>query len=90
MSLGAREFGASSTITTAQHKEYSVELNLHANAGAYGTQTKKITSNLVLGMGFVTGTYFDLTPVLHSGVMYLNLERATSSRPNLEKWKVSS
>jgi len=89
LSFGATEFNADSTITTAQHQEYSVELSLHANRGVFGTETKKITSNLVLGMGFVTGRYYDLVPVLNSGVMFFKFEKCVSPRPGINKWKAT-
>ncbi|KAF8471887.1 endo-1,3(4)-beta-glucanase [Kalaharituber pfeilii] len=87
--FGATEFNSSSSITTAQHKEYSVDLSLHANIGSNGTSTKKIVSHLVLGMGFVTARYYDLRPVIHSGVMFRGLERATSPRAGVDKWRVT-
>lgn len=65
-----------------------MELSLHANRGVFGTETKKITSNLVLGMGFVTGRYYDLVPVLNSGVMFFKFEKCVSPRPGIDKWKV--
>ncbi|KAF8416323.1 endo-1,3-beta-glucanase Engl1 [Terfezia claveryi] len=89
LAFSATEFNAGSTINTAQHQDYSVELSLYANHGTFGAETKKITSNLVLGMGFVTARYYDLVPVLNSGVMFLQLEKGVSPRPGVDKWKAT-
>lgn len=40
-------------------------------------------------MGFVTARYYDLVPVLNSGVMFLTLEKGVSPRAGVDKWKVS-
>ena len=88
LGFSATEFNADSIITTNEHREYSVELSLYASSAAQRSGSKRILSNLVLGMGFVTATYFDLVPVLTSGVMFLTLEKGVAGRIGVDKWKV--
>jgi endo-1,3(4)-beta-glucanase len=83
------EFNPSiSSITTQASTPHSVELNLHVNRQQYGDATKKIMSNLVQGMGFVTARYYDLVPVIGSGVFFRSVTPVAAPRGGVQKWRV--
>lgn len=40
-------------------------------------------------MGFVTGRYYDLVPIISSGVIYRKVEAVTAPRSGLQKWRLT-
>lgn len=66
---------------------YSVNLNLYQDKGRYGSDTNKLVAPLVQGMGFVTGRYYRLTPIITSGVLFLSVTRQPNPRGVVQKWK---
>lgn len=81
--LSATELGRSTVLTTDSLQAFSANVNLQPQAGAPG----KITFPLVQGMGFITGIYNGLQPVLQSGVIFRSFSPAGSAR-NIFKYRV--
>lgn len=66
MILSAAELQGSTVLSTDSLQAFSVNVNLRPQAGASGC----ITFPLVQGMGFVTGIYKGLQPIIQSGVIF--------------------
>ncbi|RPA77370.1 glycoside hydrolase [Ascobolus immersus RN42] len=86
MSLGALQLNESSTITTTDYTPYSCRLTIQtSHEGMDGF----INYPIVQGMGFVTGHYRNLTPVLDSVVCFRHFERVDGAvQKGFGKWKV--
>ena len=65
-------------------KAFSANLNMHPRSGAPAA----ITFPLVQGMGFVTGNYKGVRPVLQSGVRFRSLTRSTGPRAGIVKYRI--
>ncbi|KAL7266442.1 endo-1,3-beta glucanase [Rhizina undulata] len=78
----------SSSVTLDSPEMFSIDLNMHANLAAYGSDRKKITIPLVQGMGFVTAEYTQLTPRLDTGVFILSMQTMKPPRAGMTKLKV--
>ena len=83
MILSAAELGSSTVLTSDSLEAFSANIHLHPQAGANGS----ITFPLVQGMGFVTGIYDNLQPMLQSGVIYRSFDPAGTVR-NIFKYRV--
>ncbi|KAH0544374.1 hypothetical protein FGG08_001515 [Glutinoglossum americanum] len=75
----------SATITLDTLKAFSVNLNLHTQAGA----PPGVTFPLVQGMGFVTAVYHSLTPRIESSNLFRSFTQVSvDPRLGLAKYKV--
>lgn len=70
--LSAAELGSTTTLTTDSLTQFSINVNLLANAG---DASPAITFPLVQGMGFLTAIYNGGTPTIQSGVFFRTLTR---------------
>lgn len=76
---------SSTTITMDTLKAFSANVNLHPQAGAPAA----ITIPLVQGMGFVTGYYNGVKPVINSGILFRTVTRATEfNRAGMAKYRI--
>jgi endo-1,3(4)-beta-glucanase len=73
--LSAAEFGPLTTLTTDSLTAFSVNVNLLPKAGA----PPAVTFPLVQGMGFVTGVYGGVTPLIQTGVFFRKITRSPKS-----------
>ena len=65
---------------------FSAHVNFHVQAGA----GPGITFPLVQGMGFITGLYYGLKPVIQSSVFVRNLARASDyPRAGVFKYRIT-
>jgi endo-1,3(4)-beta-glucanase len=86
MSLGALQLNASSTITTTDYTPYSVRLTISTS---YNGMDGSINYPLVQGMGFVTGHYRNLSPVIDSVVCVRCFDRVDGGmQRGYAKWRV--
>jgi endo-1,3(4)-beta-glucanase len=60
-----------------------VNVNLVVN------ENQRLTANLVQGMGFVTARYYNLTPILSSGVFFRSVTSEYALRGGLQKWRIT-
>ncbi|KAI9824472.1 MAG: hypothetical protein M1826_007335 [Phylliscum demangeonii] len=75
----------STALTLDTLKAFSANLNLHPQPNG----PPGITFPLVQGMGFVTGRYNGLTPLIESSVMFLKITRVTDfPRSNIVKYRI--
>ncbi|PUU81649.1 endo-1,3(4)-beta-glucanase, partial [Tuber borchii] len=89
ITFSAKEFAEGySTISLTNPHSRSVNLNLHANTDRYGPVGHKITFPLVQGMGFVTGRYDQLTPVISSSFEFVEIEAFPGPYGGAQKWKL--
>jgi endo-1,3(4)-beta-glucanase len=87
--ITATEFNRqTSSHTVDSPTAHSVNLNLHANRSKYGDSTNKIAFPLVQGMGFVSARYYNLVPVLASGIMFRSIAPMPAPRAGMQKWIV--
>ncbi|CDK25285.1 unnamed protein product [Kuraishia capsulata CBS 1993] len=80
--LGASEFDSSMSLKIDTPKRFSV--NAKFASAKYGT----MTCPLLQGIGFVTGVYDDLTPVIHSGVGISSVSGGTAPRSGINKYVI--
>ncbi|RPB01170.1 glycoside hydrolase [Choiromyces venosus 120613-1] len=90
ITFSAKEFAeGSSNISLTNPHSRSVNLNLHANTNKYGPVGHKITFPLVQGMGFVTGRYDQLTPIIFSCFEFVEIEAFPGPYGGAQKWRLS-
>jgi endo-1,3(4)-beta-glucanase len=65
----------------------SIKLNLLVDPGVPNNQ--KLTLPLVQGTGFVTGLYYNLTPVFQSGVFFKTVSRLSTCAPGVTKYRIT-
>ena len=66
-------------------KAFSANLNFHVGPG----QAPGITFPLVQGMGFVSGIYKGLKPLIQSSVLFRSFQRISPSpQPGMAKYKI--
>ncbi|OJD21817.1 hypothetical protein ACJ73_06842 [Blastomyces percursus] len=85
MILSAAEIGDSTVLTVSKPLAFSAEITLRPNRDS----DSNITFPLVQGMGYVTGVYTNLQPVIQSGVFFRQLESVPSPKPGIFKYKVA-
>lgn len=72
-------------MTSDNLRAFSANVHLHPRAGS----PPGITFPLVQGMGFVTGIYNGLRPVVNSSVFFRSVNRATDfTRPGMAKYRI--
>lgn len=72
-------------LTTNNLQAFSVNAVLQPQAGS----AAKITFPLLQGMGFVTGIYTGLQPVINSGIQFLSVVPIEVSRRGVFKYKIT-
>ncbi|PGG99183.1 endo-1,3(4)-beta-glucanase [Blastomyces parvus] len=85
MVLSAAEIGNSTVLTVSNPLAFSANIILRPNRDS----DSNITFPLVQGMGYVTGVYTKLQPVIQSGVSFRQLESAPYSKQGIFKYKVT-
>ncbi|GFG10203.1 putative endo-1,3(4)-beta-glucanase 2 [Aspergillus udagawae] len=83
--LSASELGASTVLTTENPLPFSANAVLRPSAGS----SQSITFPVVQGMGFVTGIYSNLQPMIQSGVFFNKMVTAGSPRAGIFKYILS-
>lgn len=83
--LSADELGESSKLTVENPKGFSAQAVLSRSSGS----AQKIVFPVVQGMGYVTGIYTNLQPVIESGVFFRNVVSAGSPRQGIYKYRVA-
>lgn len=83
--VSATELGGSAVLTTDNLQASSVNANLLPKTGS----TSKLSFPLVQGMGFVTGIYSSLTPLIRSGVFFRNVVFVGSPSPGIFKYRIT-
>lgn len=78
--LSAAELGSSTVLTTDSLGAFSANVHLQPQAGAPGS----ISFPLVQGMGFVTGCYIRLQPVIQSGVIFRSVVSSGTVRSSFK------
>ncbi|KAJ6016287.1 hypothetical protein N7540_010878 [Penicillium herquei] len=82
--LSAVELDESSVLTVEEPKAFSAHAVLKRSAGS----EQSITFPVVQGMGYVTGVYNDLQPLIESGVFIRKVVSAGSPKPGIFKYQV--
>lgn len=83
--LSADELGSSTTLTSANVTDMSAVVHLRPTASA----TPAIEFPLTQGAGFVTAFYHGVTPVIQTGVFFVNLTKvSTQPRPGVTKYRI--
>lgn len=82
--LSATELGPSSILTSNNLQSFSAMANLHP----YGGSPASLTFPLVQGMGFITGIYANLQPVIESSVFFRALVAAGCPRIGIFKYRI--
>lgn len=91
IAMGATQF--SRTKSTMETKNLvasgmSIDATFYADKSLYATSTKKLEVTLCQGMGFVSGTYYALTPVFDSSILFRTLTKQTIFKTGAVKYKV--
>lgn len=83
--LSAAELGSSTNLTTTQLTDMSALVQLRQNASS----APVIQFPLVQGSGFITAEYSGGTPVIQTGVFFLNVTKVnTQPRPGVTKYRL--
>lgn len=85
MILSASELDKSSVLNVENPKAFSAHAILSPSAGS----NQSITFPVVQGMGYVTGVYNDLQPLIESGVFFRKVVSAGSPKPGIYKYQVA-
>ncbi|KAL8766185.1 MAG: hypothetical protein Q9209_006950 [Squamulea sp. 1 TL-2023] len=83
--ISAAELGSSTILTTDSLQAFSANANLLPRAGS----SSKITFPLVQGMGFVTGVYTNLQPVIQSSVFFRSVTVGARSWAGTFKYQIT-
>jgi endo-1,3(4)-beta-glucanase len=83
--LSAVELNGNTILTSDSLEAMSANINLSPGASS----SSSITFPLVQGMGFVTGLYNNLQPVIQSSVFFNSVEAAGSPQPGLFKYRLA-
>lgn len=82
--LSASELDESSVLSTEEPKAFSAQAVLKRSGGS----AQSITFPVVQGMGFVTGVYSDLQPLVESGVFFRKVVNSGSPKPGIFKYQL--
>ena len=85
MILSAEELDESSTLNVEEAKAFSAQAVLKRSGGS----AQSITFPIVQGMGYVTGVYNDLQPLIESGVFFRQVVNAGSPKAGIFKYQVT-
>lgn len=80
--LSATELDESSTMSVDDPKAFSAHAVLRRSGGS----VQEIRFPVVQGMGYVTGVYTDLQPVIESGIFFRQVVNAGSPKPGIYKY----
>lgn len=83
--LSATELGGSTTLSLSKPLAFSAEAILQPQSGSKSS----ITFPVVQGMGFVTGIYKNLQPVIQSGVFFRKVDPAGGSNNGIFKYRAT-
>ncbi|KAL8785396.1 MAG: hypothetical protein Q9213_003402, partial [Squamulea squamosa] len=83
--ISAAELGSSTVLTTDSLQAFSANANLLPQAGS----SSKITFPLVQGMGFVTGIYTNLQPVIQTSVFFRSVTIGARSWAGTFKYQIT-
>ncbi|KAL8697360.1 MAG: hypothetical protein Q9201_007162, partial [Fulgogasparrea decipioides] len=83
--LSAAELGNSTVLTTDSLQAFSANANLLPYTGS----SSKITFPLIQGMGFVTGVYTNLQPVVQSSVFFRSVSSGSVSSNGVWKYQIT-
>lgn len=83
--MSAAELDESSTLNVEEPKAFSAHAVLQRSGGS----AQNITFPVVQGMGYVTGVYNDLQPLIESGVFFRKVVSAGSPKPGIFKYQVA-
>lgn len=84
--LSAAELGSSTNLTTTNITDMSAVVQLRPSP----SETPAIEFPLTQGAGFVTGIYHGVTPVIQSGVFFLNVTKVDMQpRPGVTKYRIA-
>lgn len=83
--VSAMELGNSTTLTSDSLQAFSVNANLLPNKGA----SSSIKFPMVQGMGFVTGIYTNLQPIIQSGILFRTVVAAGSPSAGIFKYQIT-
>ena len=83
MILSATELSNSTTLTAEDPLPFSANAVLRPRNGSH----QSISFPVVQGMGYVTGVYTDLQPVLQTGVLFQKVVSAGSPKPGIFKYR---
>lgn len=84
MILSATELSNASALTAENPRPFSANAVLRPQNGSH----KNIQFPVVQGMGFVTGIYTDLQPLVQTSVLYQKVVSAGSPKPGIFKYRV--
>jgi endo-1,3(4)-beta-glucanase len=85
MILSAAELGKSTALNVEQPTAFSAQIILRPQNGS----SQSITFPVVQGMGYVTGVYSGLQPIIQSGVFFQKVVSAGFARPGVFKYRVT-
>ncbi|PWY95544.1 endo-1,3-beta-glucanase Engl1 [Aspergillus sclerotioniger CBS 115572] len=85
MILSATELNSSTVLTAENLLPFSADAVLSPSSGS----SQRITIPLVQGMGFVTGMYTNLQPLIQSSVFFSKVVTASSPRIGIYKYKMT-
>lgn len=85
MILSAEELDHSSVLTVEEPRAFSALAVLRTSPGS----DQSITFPVVQGMGYVTGVYSNMQPLIESGVFFRKVVSAGSPKPGIFKYKVA-
>lgn len=83
--LSAAELDSSTVLTTVAPLAFSANLTLQPGNGS----TKQLIFPVVQGMGYVTGVYSNLQPLIQSSVFFRSVVSAGSPKPGIYKYRVT-
>ena len=83
MILSATELSNSTTLTAEDPLPFSANAVLRPRSGSH----QSISFPVVQGMGYVTGVYTDLQPVIQTGVLFQKVVSAGSPKPGIFKYR---
>ncbi|KAL1970652.1 hypothetical protein VTN77DRAFT_4296 [Rasamsonia byssochlamydoides] len=85
MILSATELSNSTVLNVEQPTGFSARIILRPHNGS----SQSITFPIVQGMGYVTGVYSGLQPIIQSSVFFQKVVSAGSPRPGVFKYRVT-
>lgn len=91
IAMGAAQFSREKSTMETKNlvaSGMSIDATFYADKALYATTTKKLEVTLCQGMGFVSGTYYALTPVFDSSILFRTLTKQITFKTGAVKYKV--
>lgn len=85
MALSATELGESSTLSVSNPQAFSADVILAPQRGSQS----RITFPVLQGMGFVTGIYRNLQPLIQTGVFFRDVFPMSGPRTGVFKYRIT-